>query len=98
MSGYVQYFVQDPFIVHMYSYKQIELLKFFDIKSIILNLDATGSLISKPPSYSKKILYYALTIQHPEYSTSPIPVAEMISCDHNTDEISHLIDKWFLSV
>ena len=98
MSGYVQYFVQDPFIVHMYSYKQIELLKFFDIKSIILNLDATGSLISKPPSYSKKILYYALTIQHPEYSTSPIRIAEMISSDHNTAKISHFLNKWFLNV
>ena len=89
MSGYVQYFVQDPFIVHMYSYKQIELLKFYDRTGIILNLDATGSLISKPPPCSKKILYYALTIQHPEYSTSPIPIAEMISSDHNTAEISH---------
>ena len=30
MSVYVQYFVQDPFIVHMYPYKQIELLKLSD--------------------------------------------------------------------
>ena len=59
MSGYVQYFVQDPFIVHMYSYKQIELLKFYDRTGIILNLDATGS---KPPPCSKK--YYIMLLQY----------------------------------
>ena len=55
MPGYIQYFVQDPFIIHMYSHKQIELLKLLDRKGIVLNLDATGSLISKPPSCPKQI-------------------------------------------
>ena len=98
MPGYIQYFVQDPFIIHMYSHKQIELLKLLDRKGIVLNLDATGSLISKPPSCPKKIYYYALKIQHPEFSTSPVPLAEMISSDHSTAEISHFLNKWFLSI
>ena len=97
IPGYVQYFVQDPFIIHMYTSKQIQLLKFIKNKAVVLNLDATGSLISKPPSCSNKIYYYALTMQHPEYSTSPIPVAEMISSDHGTAEISHFLNKWCLS-
>ena len=84
MSCFVQYFVQEPFIVHMYSYKQIKRLVLFDRKGIIVNLDATGSLVSKLPSRSKKILYYALAIQHLENSTSHIPLTEMISSDHNT--------------
>ena len=98
IPGYVQYFVQDPFIIHMYCYKQMEILNFVDRKCIVLNLDATGSLISKPPCCSKKIFYYALTIQHPEFSTSPIPLAEMISSDHSTAEISHFLNKWCLSI
>ena len=77
IPGYIQYFVQDPFIVHMYGSKQIDLLKLIKNSAIILNLDATGSLISKPPFCKNKIYYYALTLQHPEYSISPVPVAEM---------------------
>ena len=77
---------------------KMELLKLLDRKRIFLNLDATGSLISKPPCCSNKIFYYALTIQHPEFSTSPIPLAEMISSDHSTAEISHFLNKWCLSV
>ena len=35
---------------------------------------------------------------HPEFSTSPIPLAEMISSDHSTAEISHFLNKWCLSL
>ena len=73
---YIQYFVQDPFIVHMYGSKQIDLLKLIKNYAIILNFDATGSLISKPPFCNNKIYYYALTLQHPEYSDYRGPVAE----------------------
>ena len=92
IPGYVQYFVQDPFIVHMYSSKQINLLKFIMNQPIKSNLDATGSIISKPSSCINKIFYYALRMQHPEYATSRIPVAEMISSDHGTAEISHFLN------
>ena len=72
MPGHIQYLVQDSIIIHMYSHKQ-KLLKLLDRKGIVLNLDATGSLISKPPSCLKKVYCYALTTQHPEFSTSPVP-------------------------
>ena len=32
------------------------------------------------------------------FSTSSIPLAEMISSDHSTAEISHFLNKWCLSV
>ena len=96
IPGYVQYFVKEPFIIHLYTMQQIELLKLLN-KGIILHLDATGSLISKPQSCTKPIYYYALTLQHPDYHTSPIPVAEMISSDHGTAEISHFLNKWYLN-
>ena len=37
IPGYIQYFVQDPFIVHMYGSKQIDLLKLIKNSAIILN-------------------------------------------------------------
>ena len=97
IPGYIQYFIQDPFIVHMYGSKQIDLLKFIKNSAIILNLDETGSLISKPPFCKNKIYYYALTLQHSEYSISPVPFAEMISSDHSTAKISYFLNKWYLN-
>ena len=75
----------------MYTAKQIGLLKLYKIKSIVLNVDATGSLVSKHPSCSNKIFYYALTMQHTEYSTSPTPVADMISSSQYTAEIYYFL-------
>ena len=46
----------------MYSYKQIEVLKLFDRKGIIIKLDATGSLISKPHLVLRK--YYIMPLQY----------------------------------
>ena len=97
VSGYIQYIAQEPFVVHLYSQNQIALFKLFQKKDIVLNLDATGSLISKPSKVTNKIYYYALTLQHPEFCISPIPVAEMISSDHGTAEISHFLNKWVLT-
>ena len=53
LPGYVQYFVQDAFIIHMYSYKQLEILQ---LMHSVLNLDATGSLISKPLPVLRKYI------------------------------------------
>ena len=46
LPGYIQYLVQDPFIIHLYTKKQIELFKLFNHDKIVLNIDATGSLIA----------------------------------------------------
>ena len=37
IPGYVQYFVHDPFLLHMYTAKQIDLLILFKNKAIVLN-------------------------------------------------------------
>ena len=68
----VQYFVQDPFIIHMYSYKQLEIFKLIDNKDIVINLDATGSFISNPTSGPKKIISMPLqfnTLTYPPVRT-----------------------------
>ena len=97
VSGYIQYIVQEPFVVHLYSQNQMELFKLFQKKDIVLKLDPTGSLISKPSKVTNKIYYYALTLQHPEFCTSPKPVAEMISSYHGTAEISQFFNNWGLT-
>ena len=97
VSGYIQYLAREPFVVHMFTEKQLEVLKNFKSHPIILHLDATGSLIRKIDPNHKNVFYYALTIQHPSVNTSPIPLAEMISSDHTTAEISHFLNKWFLT-
>ena len=71
IPGYAQYFVQDPFIIHMFCYKQMEILNFLDRKCTVLNLDATGSLISKPPCCSKK--YSTMPLQYNILSFPPVP-------------------------
>ena len=96
IPGYIQYFVKDPFIIHLYTKRQIEVMKSLT-KSIILYLDATGSIISKPQFCMKPIYYYAPTLQHPDYQITFIPVAEMISSDQGTAEITHFLNKWYLN-
>ena len=96
VPGYVQYIVQDPFIIHLYTKKQIEIFKLFKNDDTFLNIDVTGSIIRRPPICKKSIYYYALTPQHPVYCSSPLPVAEMISSDHGTAE-THFLNKWVLT-
>ena len=71
LPGYVKYFVQDPFIIHMHSYMQLEILKLMNSKDIVLYLDATDSLISKAPSCSKKI--FTMPSQYNTRSFLPVP-------------------------
>ena len=66
IPGYVQYFVKEPFIIHLYTIQQIELLKLLN-KGIILHLDVTGSLISKillnPAQNQSTIMHSLYNIQ-----------------------------------
>ena len=97
VSGYIQDLAREPIVVHLFTEKQLEILKHCKPQPIILHLDATGSLISKIDPTHKNLFYYAPTIQHPSVNTSPIPLAEMISSDHTTAEISHFLNQWFLT-
>ncbi|KAI6647066.1 hypothetical protein LOD99_8903 [Oopsacas minuta] len=96
VRGYIQSLGDNPFIIHLYTEDQIKILKCFKDKSIILHLDATGSIIRKIESSQHKVFYYALTVQHPTYSASPVPLAKMISSGHTSAEISYFLHKWYL--
>ena len=67
----------------MYTEEQINVLKLFQNTSVVLHLDATGSIVRKIYISQKKVFYYALTVRLPEFSTSPIPLYEMISTSHS---------------
>ena len=45
IPGYIQYMVQDPFIIHLFTLNQIEVFKLLKNNNIVLNIDATGSII-----------------------------------------------------
>ena len=77
INGYIQSLGHDPSIVHLYTEDQINILRAFKDTSIVVHLDATGSVIGRP------ILY----------STSPVPLAEMISSGHTSAEISYFLHK-----
>ena len=79
----------------MHTEEQIRLFNCFKKEILVLNLDATGSIISNPFPGFARIFYYALTLQHSKYKMSPVPVVEMISNDHTTAEITHFLHKWF---
>ena len=81
----------------MHTEEQIRLFNCYKKDMVVLNLDATGSIISNPFPGSTRIFYYALTLQHLKYKMSPVPVAEMISNGHTTAEITHFLYKWFLT-
>ena len=97
VSGYLHYLAREPLEIHMFTEEQLGVLNYFKSHPIVLHLDATGSLIRKIDANHKNVYYYALTIQHPFVTTSPIPVGEMISSDHTTSEISHFLNKWNLT-
>ena len=94
--GYIQSLGHDPFIVHLYTEDQINVLRAIKNTSITVNLDATGSVIRRIEDSQQKVFYYALTVQHPTYSTSPVPLAEMTSSGHTSAEISYFLHKWSL--
>ena len=96
INGYIQSLSYSPFIIHLYTENQIKVLKLYKNKRIIVHLDATGSIVRKLESSQKRVYYYALTIGHPDYTTSPIPIAEMISSAHSSAEISYFLHKWSL--
>ena len=79
MSGYMQYFARHPFVIHKHTDKHIRLFNCYKKDKLVLNLDATGSIISYPIPGSTRIFYYASTLQHPKYKMISVPVEEMIS-------------------
>ena len=60
--------------------------------NITLHLDATGSVVRRIESPQRKYFITPL-LYNTTYSTSPVPVAEMISSSHTSAEISYFLHK-----
>ena len=98
LNGYVQMLCHTPLMIHLYSEEQILLLKYLEKWCLTLHFDATGSVIRKLDKFQKNILYYTLSVKHPEARVSPIPLAEMISSEQTNVEISNFLNRWLYDV
>lgn len=79
-SNYIKV-VGEPFHVYVYSTEQLEIVNSISTKLSlpILHLDATGSIVRKPPYVTKKIYYYSGVVKT---SISRVcPIFEMYSCN-----------------
>ena len=96
--GYIQSLQLDPFSVHLYTEEGIQILVAHLRKRVSLYLDATGGVVAAIPGQKKRMLYYSLTLPGMGKYAPPLPVAEMISNDHDIPTISFWLGKFILSV
>jgi len=87
IRGFIQRRGADPFFITFYTEEQLKLLK----GNLILYFDATGSIFKKWQGFSKRMLLYSLVVEHDHTGEPCAPVAEMISCDHTTEALSHFL-------
>ena len=55
-----------------------------------------SSSLDLPTSVNSDIMYYALSVKHPEARVSPIPLAEMISSEQTNVEISNFLSDGYM--
>lgn len=85
---YIRY-VGLPLYAIMYSQSQLDII---DVNDQIAHFDSTGSVIRKPKDiYCKRIMYYAMVIKKGE---SIIPIAEMITSNHDIPSICILLKRY----
>jgi len=89
VRGFIQRRGSNPFFVTMYTEEQIDLLN--RQGTAILYLDATGSLFRKWKGFEKRMLLYSLILPNIHPSEPCVPIAEMISNDHTTEMVSHML-------
>lgn len=95
---YIQKNVSRPFIVYVMSKLNVDVLKEVikrldpTEEEMIINIDATGSIVRQPEGVLKQIYYYAMVIKIKNCKTDdkfiPYPICEMVTASHNIDSIS----------
>ncbi|XDV39447.1 hypothetical protein PO909_008694 [Leuciscus waleckii] len=85
VAGYIQHLQVDPFGVHLYTDCGLRILAdhLKNSPPVTLHLDATGSVMSRIPNQTKRILYYALVLPGKGKDKPPLPVSEFISNEHS---------------
>ncbi len=88
--GYVQHLQVDPFGVHLYTETGLVILLQHLRKGrpVTLHLDATGGVVSRIPSQTKRVLYYSINLPGHGKDKPPLPVSEMITNDHTIPNVS----------
>ena len=82
IPGYIQYFVKNPFIIHLYTKRQIEVLKSLT-RCIILHLDIRLHYQQTSILHETHILICTNSTTS-DYHIAPIPVGETINSDQGT--------------
>ncbi|KAL0993878.1 hypothetical protein UPYG_G00115090, partial [Umbra pygmaea] len=89
---YVQFIGMSPLTVHMYSMPQLQAMKKkIDNRQLCLYLDATGTVVAKPPN-AKNVLYYALCMPLEFPKPTVVPLAEMITSDQTSVNIQNWLN------
>lgn len=86
-SKYIQCIQAVPFMVICFNETGVRLYHELAPSGTIY-CDATGTIVSIP---NKRVLYYAIVIQHPSQGKPPIAVAEMVGTDHSVNGLVHFI-------
>ena len=89
IKGFIQKPRSNPFFVTVYSEEQIDFLH--RQGKAIVYLDAIGSLFRKWQGYDKRMLLYFLILPNMQSGKPCLPIAEMISNDHATEMVSHML-------
>ncbi|XP_048512535.1 uncharacterized protein LOC125501306 [Athalia rosae] len=86
---YLRY-VSLPLTAMMFTEAQLEIIE--KSKGTVVHLDTTGSVVRKPPHLNyKRIYYYIIVTKHKE---SVIPIAEMVTSEHNINSIATFLKKY----
>ena len=91
-KGYIQYIAYHPFTVIMFTQEQLNILKESIAKQKAkLYLDATGSIIKKIEKQNAPY-YYTLIVKSDKIGEPPLPIAEMVTTDHRTANVTHFLN------
>jgi hypothetical protein len=89
IDGFIDAISFCPLWVYMWNEDQVRLWHHLCAKDIAY-LDATGTIVGD--FMGKRVLYYAIVVRHPKESNPPMPVAEMVTNDHNAPSIRAFIE------
>lgn len=89
-NNYIQ-LVSSPLQVYLYSREQLDILLY--LMKPVLQLDATGKLVRKTLTSTKRVFYYAGVVNIPS-NERLFPLFEMISCNHDGTTIANWLLKF----
>ena len=92
-GGFIQYLSINPFQCHMFTKSQLEIYAASARNHQgVLYVDATSSILQKIPGQNKVFLY-SVVMKNPLPHKLALPIAEFLSTDQHTSEITHFLSR-----